>query len=209
MITSAFVNLWGNRAGAVSWDSDTGIGYFEFEPAFGRLGLNIAPVKMPVNENPGRVFSFNELRGSQTFKGLPGLLADVLPDRFGNAMINAWLAREGRAENSMNPVEMLCFTGKRGMGALEFEPVVPNVKDTVTKIEVDGLVSIAGAILTGRQNFNTNLSENEEKGLLDILKIGTSAGGARAKALIAYDEKTGEVKSGQAEAPEKLYPVAY
>ncbi len=201
MITTAFIHLWGQRVGAVAWNAETGVADFEFEPAFSRGGLDVAPIKMPLNGATGKIFSFNELRDNSTFKGLPGLLADVLPDRFGNTLINTWLAQTGRPQNSMNPVEMLCFIGKRGIGALEFEPAVPNVKDTATKIEMDSLVSIAGAILTGRQNFSANLPENEEKALMDILKIGTSAGGARAKALIAYNEKTGEVRSGQADAP--------
>jgi len=202
MITSAFINLWDKRVGAIAWNVETGVADFEFEPSFIRAGLNIAPMKMQVYGAAGRIFSFNELRDSQTFKGLPGLLADVLPDKFGNTLINAWLARAGRAENSMNPVEMLCFIGTRGMGALEFEPVVPKGNDNASKIEIDSLVTTAEAILTGRENFHANLSENEEKALLDILKIGTSAGGARAKAVIAYNEKTGQIRSGQAEAPE-------
>jgi len=201
MITTAFIHLWGQRVGAVAWNVETGVADFEFEPAFTRGGLDVAPIKMPVSGAAGKIFSFNDLRDNSTFKGLPGLLADVLPDRFGNTLINTWLAQTGRPQNSMNPVEMLCFIGKRGIGALEFEPAVPNVKDTATKIEMDSLVSIAGTILTGRQNFSANLPENEEKALMDILKIGTSAGGARAKALIAYNEKTGEVRSGQADAP--------
>ena len=201
MITTAFIHLWDRRVGAVAWNVETGVADFEFEPSFTRGELDIAPIKMPVNGAAGKIFSFNELRDNSTFKGLPGLLADVLPDRFGNTLINTWLAQTGRPQNSMNPVEMLCFIGKRGIGALEFEPAVPNVKDTATKIEMDSLVSIAGTILTGRQNFSANLPENEEKALMDILKIGTSAGGARAKALIAYNEKTGEVRSGQADAP--------
>ena len=201
MITTAFIHLWGQRVGAVAWNVETGVADFEYESSFTRGELDIAPIKMPVSGAAGKIFSFNELRDNSTFKGLPGLLADVLPDRFGNTLINTWLAQTGRPQNSMNPVEMLCFIGKRGIGALEFEPAVPNVKDTATKIEMDSLVSIAETILTGRQNFSANLPENEEKALMDILKIGTSAGGARAKALIAYNEKTGEVRSGQADAP--------
>ncbi|WP_158995149.1 type II toxin-antitoxin system HipA family toxin [Mucilaginibacter sp. L196] len=201
MINSAFINLWGERVGAIAWDADKGVADFEFEPAFLRKGWDISPLKMPVSGANGRIFSFNELRGNQTFKGLPGLLADVLPDRYGNTLINTWLARMGRPADSMNPVEMLCFIGQRGMGALEFEPVEPKGKNTSTKLEVDSLVEISEAILTGRKDFHTHLSKDEEKGLLDILKIGTSAGGARAKAVIAYNPKTGEVRSGQAEAP--------
>jgi serine/threonine-protein kinase HipA len=201
MINSAFINLWNERVGAIAWDADRGVADFEFEPSFLRKGWDIAPLKMPVSAANGRIFSFPELRESQTFKGLPGLLADVLPDRYGNTLINAWLARVGRPADSMNPVEMLCFIGQRGMGAVEFEPVEPKGKNTSTKLEVDSLVEISEAILSGRKDFHTELSKDDEKGLLDILKIGTSAGGARAKAVIAYNAKTGEVRSGQAEAP--------
>ena len=148
------------------------------------------------------VFSFRELAGSKTFKGLPGLLADVLPDRYGNELINTWLARVGRLSGSMNPVEMLCFTGKRGMGALEFEPVVPKSANQASVVEIGSLVDVAQQILTGRQSFQSQLSHDEQKALSDILKIGTSAGGARAKAIVAWNAETGEVRSGQTDAPE-------
>ncbi len=201
MIGSAFINLWGERVGAISWNAERQVADFEYEPSFLSKGWDIAPLKMPISESRGRIFSFNELRGNLTFKGLPGLLADVLPDRFGNTLINTWLARTGRSADSMNPVEMLCFIGKRGMGALEFEPVVPKGKESSTKLEVDSLVEIAEAILSGRKNFHASLSNHDEKELSDIIKIGSSAGGARAKALIAYNPETGEVRSGQADAP--------
>lgn len=201
MINSAFINLWGERVGAIAWNAEKSIADFEFEPDFLTNGRDISPLKMPLDIAKGMIFSFNELRGNQTFKGLPGLLADVLPDRYGNTLINTWLARVGRPADSMNPVEMLCFIGQRGMGALEFEPVEPKGKNTSTKLEVDSLVEMSEAILSGRKDFHASLSKDEEKGLMDILKIGTSAGGARAKAVIAYNTETGEVRSGQAEAP--------
>jgi serine/threonine-protein kinase HipA len=201
MITTAFINIWNKRVGAIAWDEATGIGSFEFERDFLDTGLDLAPLTMPVEEARGRVFSFPELRGTPTFKGLPGLLADVLPDRYGSTLINTWLARHGRPENSMCPAEMLCFVGKRGMGALEFEPVVPKPNGGATNIELNSLIEMAQEILSGRKDFNVNLQSDEEKALNDILKIGTSAGGARAKAVIAYNPETGEVKSGQAEAP--------
>ena len=201
MIETAFINIWNNRVGAVAWDSSSEIGSFEFEPAFLRNQWDLAPVLMPLNEAKGRIFSFNELKKSATFKGLPGLLADVLPDRYGNTLINSWLTRRGRPSDSMNPVEMLCFIGERGVGALEFEPPEPKVSQTSTLIEINDLVNVVNEILTGRQNFKTNLAENEEKALIDILKIGTSAGGARAKALIAFNPITNEVRSGQVIAP--------
>ncbi|HRG90628.1 MAG TPA: HipA N-terminal domain-containing protein, partial [Chitinophagales bacterium] len=200
--TTAFVNLWNKRVGAVAWDANNGLGDFEFDSAFLKQQLDIAPIKMPLQKAQiDPVFTFTEHRGSNTFKGLPGLLADVLPDRYGNNLINAWLAKMGRAPDSMTPVEMLCFQGKRGMGALEFEPVQPKGKNGATKLEIDSLVKVAEEILSGRQKFSTNISQHEEKALADILKIGTSAGGARAKALIAYNSVTGEIKSGQADAP--------
>lgn len=201
MIATAYIKLWNKRVGAVAWDNDRRIGSFQFTPSFISTKLNIAPLKMPIETAMGRIFSFTELRDTQTFKGLPGLLADVLPDKYGSAIINAWLAKKGRSTDSLNPVEMLCFIGRRGMGALEFEPVEPKVVNRANKLELDGLVHIVQQILTGRQDFNTNLSAQEEKALIDILKIGTSAGGARAKAIIAYNPLTKEVRSGQTDAP--------
>jgi serine/threonine-protein kinase HipA len=198
---TAYVNIWDKRAGAIAWDTATGTGSFEFEPSFIRNGWNLSPLMMPIQESRNRIYSFPELRSSLAFKGLPGLLADALPDRYGNEIINNWLTRRGRPSNSLNPVEMLCFIGKRGMGALEFEPNEPKISDRSVKIEISELVKIANDILTGRQDFTTNLSDNEEKALLDILKISTSAGGARAKAVIAYNARTGEVRSGQLTAP--------
>jgi len=200
MITTAWVNIWQKRVGAVAWDEKDRMGSFEYDPGFIKHRWDLAPLKMPIDE-ASRIFSFPELIRNNTFKGLPGLLADVLPDKYGNALINAWLAETGRPENSLNPVETLCFIGKRGMGALEFEPAVPKDNGKATKIEIDSLVKIAQEILSGRKDFHTNLSEGEKKALSEILKIGTSAGGARAKAVIAYNPETGEVKSGQAEAP--------
>lgn len=201
MINNAFINLWNKRVGAIAWDIDTGLAFFEYTPAFLSNKWDIAPLKMPIDGAESRVFTFPELKGTSTFKGLPGLLADVLPDKYGNTLINAWLSRNGRPTDSLNPVELLCFIGKRGMGALEFEPVEPKVTNGATRIELDSLIHIAQEILSGRQNFNTNLSADEEKALIDILKIGSSAGGARAKAVIAYNPDTKEIRSGQTDAP--------
>jgi serine/threonine-protein kinase HipA len=198
---TAYVNIWNKRIGAIAWNTERGLGTFEFEPSFFSSDLNLAPLKIPLAAARNRSFSFPELRNSPAFKGLPGLLADSLPDKYGNALINTWLARNGRPSDSLNPVEMLCFIGKRGMGALEYEPAIPKGPGTSTKVEIGSLVKIANEILSGREDFNANLSENEEHALLDILKIGTSAGGARAKAVIAFNPSTGEVRSGQVTAP--------
>lgn len=202
MANTATVKIWNNRVGAVAWDDATGVGSFEFEPSFLKTNLDLAPIKMPLSESQGRIFSFPELRNSPAFKGLPGLLADALPDKYGNALIDAWLSRNGRPSGSLNPVEMLCFIGKRGMGAMEFEPPEPKGTNSAAKLEIGALIQIANDILTGRKDFSANLSVDEEKSLLAILKIGTSAGGARAKALIAYNPETNEVRSGQADAPQ-------
>jgi len=200
MINNAFVNIWNKRVGAIAWDSERGLGTFQYDKDFLRAGLDLAPILMPINQGE-RLFSFPENRENATFKGLPGLLADVLPDKYGNALINTWLARQGRPTSSLNPVETLCFIGERGMGALDFEPVQPKHKNTSTKIELGSLIEIAEDILSKKIDFATNLNEDEEKALFEILKIGSSAGGARAKALIAFNEKTREVRSGQTSAP--------
>ncbi|PJE48119.1 MAG: toxin HipA [Sediminibacterium sp.] len=199
MITNAFIRIWDNIVGAISWDPQRGIAYFEYEPSFLNNLWDLSPIKMSTNNARGRIFSFPELIRNNTFKGLPGLLADVLPDKYGNELINIWLNKNGRPADSMNPVELLCFIGKRGMGALEFEPVISGAFVKSTKIEVSQLIEIAQAILSKKQLFKVKLSNDDAKALSDILKIGTSAGGARAKAVIAFNQNTGEVKSGQAD----------
>ncbi len=201
MITTAFINIWNKRVGAIAWDVDSALASFEFESSFLTNKWDLSPLKMPIADAGKRVFSFPELRGSTTFKSLPGLLADVLPDKYGNTLMNAWLSMNGRPADSMNPVEQLCFIGRRGIGALEFEPIVPKTNNGATKIELYSLINIAQEILSGRQHFNKQLSSDEAKALSDILKIGTSAGGARAKAVIAFNADTNEIRSGQADAP--------
>ena len=204
-MTVAEVKIWGKMAGAVIWNEDTGYATFEYDPRFKQQEFDIAPLKMPIDP-ANSTFSFPELRKEKnaeydTFKGLPGLLADALPDRYGNQLINVWLAQQGRPQDSMNPVEMLCFIGTRAMGALEFEPTVLKESKRTFLIEIDSLVDIAQKMLSQREGFTTNLQKDEESAVLEILKIGTSAGGARPKAVIAYNDKTGVVKSGQTKAP--------
>jgi len=201
MITTAFIHIWNKRIGAIAWDENARVASFEYDPAFLQHHWDIAPLEMPIEGANRKIFSFPELRGTTTFKGLPGLLADVLPDKYGNNLINVWLAKNGRPANSMNPVELLCFIGKRGMGALEFEPVIPKSTSGATKIELADLLQVAQKVLSGREEFITHLTGEEEKALSAILKMGTSAGGARAKAVITFNESTGEVRSGQADAP--------
>jgi len=204
-MNTAFVKIWGELAGAVAWDDTTGLATFEYDPKFISKGWDLAPFQMPITAS-NRLFSFPSLRKKadqalDTFKGLPGLLADALPDRYGNELINLWLAQQGRPMDSMNPVEMLCFIGTRGMGALEFEPPTLKESKRTFSVEIDSLVNIAQKMLSRKEAFATNLQADEEKAISEILRIGTSAGGARPKAVIAYNEKTGEVKSGQTNAP--------
>lgn len=201
----AEVKIWGKLVGAVAWDERVGLASFEFDPNFKNLNWDLSPLKMPI-ASTRKVMAFPELRRAKnsefdTFKGLPGLLADMLPDKYGNQLINMWLAQQGRPQDSMNPVEMLCFIGTRGMGALEIEPPILKESKRTFSIEITSLVDVAQKILSQRASFITNLHGDEEKAVLDILKIGTSAGGARPKAVVAYNEKTGEVKSGQTIAP--------
>ena len=134
----------------------------------------------------------------ETFHGLPGLLADSLPDKFGNALIDAWLASQGRLPESLNPVERLCYTGRRGMGALEFAPIIGPRARKASQIHIDRLVELASDILSDRGELNVSFSsESRKRALTDILRVGTSAGGARAKAVISWNPVTNEVRSGQ------------
>jgi serine/threonine-protein kinase HipA len=205
MVEVAEIWIWDQLAGVVLWDDTEQLGSFEFTSNFLQSGLDISSIKMPLGQGK-RIYSFPELRKSRgdvfdTFKGLPGLLADMLPDKYGNQLINTWLIQNGRQADSLSPVEQLCFIGKRGVGALEIRPSLRNDSEKATHLAIDSLVHIAGKILSSRENFQSDLSQEEQTALSDILKIGTSAGGARAKAVIAFNPKTGEVKSGHEKAP--------
>lgn len=203
-IDTAVVKLWGESVGAVSWLDDRGYGIFEFDPEFIKKELDISPIHMGLHEaraGNGR-FAFPALNKA-TFLGLPGLLADALPDKFGNSIIDAWLARQGRDSSGFSPVERLCYTGKRGMGALEFQPASMGSFDTSVAVEVSELVALAQHIMHERTTLDVQLNHSENDNadaILDILRVGTSAGGARPKAVIAMDDK-GHVMSGQVKAP--------
>jgi serine/threonine-protein kinase HipA len=206
MVDVAMVYLWGETVGAVRWDTSEQLAFFEFDPGFLKSNWDLSPLKMPL-PNGSRIYSFPELRSrnnesSDPFNGLPGLLADSLPDRYGHRLMNIWLAQNGRPENSMNPVEQLCFIGSRGMGALEFETAFFKDGKRASTLEIGSLVDTAKQMLDQREAFHTNLNKDESKAMAEILKIGTSAGGARPKALIAYNPQNGAVKSGQGNVPE-------
>ena len=205
MVDYAYIKIWDMLVGAVTWDSDRKLADFQYDKKFIEKNRDLSPLKMPIR-NGNRVYSFPELLPSKdsiedTFNGLPGLLSDSLPDKYGNLLIDKWLAQNGRAPDSMNPVEKLCFIGNRGMGALEFEPGQIKSGKYTFSIEVKSLVEIAQKMLSDREHFETNLSSDEQQAMEEILKIGTSAGGARPKAVIAFNEETKEVRSGQTKAP--------
>jgi serine/threonine-protein kinase HipA len=195
----AKVQLWGRTIGAVSQAEGRDTAAFQYDPEFATSGIELSPLTLPLGD---RVFEFPEL-ARRTFHGLPGLLADSLPDRFGNALIDAWLARQGRTPESFTAVERLCYTGTRGMGALEYAPGLGPRAKRATKIEISALVELASEILTHRGQLQGHFGRTKRTSTLkDILLVGTSAGGARAKAVIAWNRATNEVRSGQLPAGE-------
>ncbi len=191
MTRLAEVKLWGKTIGAVALEPDSRIATFEYLPEFVDSGIEVSPLVMPLSRE---VYSFPYLP-VETFAGLPGLLSDSLPDKFGNKLIDSWLATQNRLPESMDIIERLCYTGSRGMGALEYYPSIGFKAKTSTRIQVDKLVELASKILTKRTSIH-----GSAKSIEDILRVGTSAGGARAKALIAWNRTTNEVRSGQIEA---------
>jgi len=194
MTTLAEVRLWGRRIGAVALEDGADTAAFEYDPEFTNSGIEVAPLTMPLSR---QIYRFPELSRA-TFYGLPGLLADSLPDKFGHVVIDAWLARQGRAPESFNAVERLCYTGDRGMGALEYRPAIGPKRTESRQLHVDQLVELASEILTRRNELNVSFDgASREQAMADILQVGTSAGGARAKAVIAWNPDTNEVRSGQ------------
>ena len=197
MVDIARVNLYGQPVGTFRWDNNRQLAHFEYADSFIGKGLEPSPILMPVHQR--RVYSFSDI-GRETFKGLPGMLADSLPDTYGRALFDRWLALTGRS--SGNAVETLCYLGKRCMGALEFEPAMDAPYSPDVRIELDSLVEVASEALSKKEEFGANLEEDKKAAIAEIVRLGTSAGGQRAKAIIAYNPLTGEVRSGQIEAPE-------
>ena len=197
----AEVVLWGRVIGAVSWDASRALAAWEYSTAFQRSGIELAPLTMPLGP---RVYTFPAL-APESFYGLPGMLADSLPDKFGNALIDQWLIRSGRDRTSFSPIERLCYIGSRGMGALEFQPALRVGNDRSASVDIAELVHLANEALAQKLELSTQLVGSEAgdvDAIRDILRVGTSAGGARAKAIIAWNEATHEVRSGQVAAPE-------
>jgi len=187
--------------GAVSFDTEKGLGSFEYAPGFIKKGIELSPIKMPLSN---RIYSFPEL-DFNTFKGLPGLIADSLPDDFGNAVLNAWVAGQGRSPGDITPLQRLQYTGKRGMGALEYAPTTKlRSLNASQQVEIQSLVSIAQEILNSRDNFEVELKQNgqdDREAMMSLLSVGMSAGGARPKAVLAFNEDFTQVRSGQAKVP--------
>lgn len=197
-MTTAEVWLWGTRIGAVTLPADERYASFEYDPDFVPSGIELSPIAMPLGR---QLYRFPALP-TESFHGLPGLLADSLPDKYGNALIDAWLATQGRLPGDFNAVERLCYTGARGMGALEFRPSQGPAFPKSEEVEIDELVKLASEILIHRSRLNVTLTDKgKAEALREILRVGTSAGGARAKAIIAWNPKTNEVRSGQVKAP--------
>ncbi|MEI6972073.1 MAG: type II toxin-antitoxin system HipA family toxin [bacterium] len=200
--TVARVFLWGHPVGAVAWDAERRLATFEYQDAFIRSGLQVAPITIPPRRG---IFSFPSLN-QETFRGLPGLLADSLPDRFGNRLIDLWLQQQGRSLKDFSPVERLCYIGSRGMGALEFKPALTRQFASSNRLEVAELAELARDILADRFRLSTNLRRGETEALNTIIRVGTSAGGARAKAVINWNRQTGEIRSGQVAASPGFEP---
>ena len=196
-MTLAEVIMWGRTIGAVSLAEGTEYAAFQYTPEFAASGIEVSPITMPLSN---QVYVFPELP-RVTFHGLPGLLADSLPDKFGNALINVWLATQGRTAEDFNAIERLCYMGSRGMGALEFAPLTGSIARIDQRIEVDALVQLASDVLNRRSHLHTTLkNDHRAEAMKNILHVGTSAGGARAKAVIAWNRATNEVRSGQVDA---------
>lgn len=191
MTKTATVKLWGTPIGVFHLDDSKGYVSFEYAKDFLTSGIEVSPIMMPLSN---RLYEFPDLAKS-SFRGVPGLLADSLPDKFGNAVIDQWLAMQGRLPDSFNVVERLCYTGKRGMGALEYEPDYKAHRDIDEQINMTRMSDFASAIL--EEKTAILVSSESDVDYKQLLRLGTSAGGARAKAVIAYNEKTGQIRSGQ------------
>lgn len=201
-VETATVHLWGRTIGAVAWDEATALGRFEYDPAFQTSGIEPAPLMMPLGS---AIHQFPELN-RETYLGLPGMLADALPDKFGNALIDQWLASRGRTPGEFSPIERLCYVGNRGMGALEFEPAARlRPATTAGALDIEHLVTLASQALARKESLALDSASGSEPlaedDLRQIIQVGTSAGGARAKAVIGWNAESGEVRSGQLSLP--------
>lgn len=197
MHNTANVYLWGTHVGTVLLSDDSPIAKFQYSDEFRDMGVEVSPIRMPL---AATVFEFPELP-IKSFHGLPGLVSDSLPDKFGNKVIAAWLREQGKRPEDLNAVDRLCYTGRRGMGALEYKPALLDREDISERVTVDALSELADKVLRQREDAKAVLAPGMNE-YSAILRVGSSAGGARAKALIGWNETTGEVRSGQVTLPE-------
>ncbi|MEN8204141.1 MAG: type II toxin-antitoxin system HipA family toxin [Bacteroidota bacterium] len=195
------IKIWGHTLGAVAWDSLHNYGVIEFSEDFIRLGLDLAPLTMPLEDlaRGQRIFAFPGLN-TRTYEGLPGLLSDALPDAFGNAVLQGWLRSQNRGSESLTPMEKLSYMGKRAMGALEFEPAI-ETPEPEEKMEVERLLKLTNKVLEEKNKISLDLKADEERAMASLIRIGASAGGQRPKALIGYHPDTKELRSGQVPLP--------
>lgn len=187
--------------GAVSYNTETHVGAFEYFPEFIKTGIELSPIKMPLAK---KIYTFPQI-DRDTFKGLPGLIADSLPDDFGNAVMNAWIASQGKSTSDISPLQRLQYTGTRGMGALSYTPATKRKNLNASQpIHIESLISIAQDVLDKRSTFNINLSNNgqeDKEAMISLMSVGMSAGGARPKAVLAFNKDFTDVRSGQTDAP--------
>ncbi|XPF95737.1 type II toxin-antitoxin system HipA family toxin [Colwellia sp. RE-S-Sl-9] len=205
MVTEVIkVNYKEYDVGAVSYNADTQIGAFEYFPSFIKTGIELSPIKMPLAK---KIYSFPQIDHA-TFKGLPGLIADSLPDDFGNAVMNAWIASQGKSTSDITPLQRLQYTGMRGMGALTFSPAIKRKNLNASQpIHIESLISIAQEVLDKRAQFSVNLTSNgqeNKEAMMSLMSVGMSAGGARPKAVLAFNKDFTQVRSGQTDAPDSF-----
>lgn len=187
------VRAFGERVGALAAGARRGYA-FEYEPSWVRSGIQLAPILMPTGAR--RLFDFPGLP-QETFQGLPPMIADSLPDRFGSTLIDAWLARQGIAATEVTALDRLTYLGDRGIGALTYHPVQTPGEPPAGILDMNRLVTTARDAVTGRLGSD----EESAAALAQIISVGTSAGGARAKALINLNPTTGEVRAGHVVPP--------
>ena len=191
------IKIWGKELGAAIWDTDRQVAIFEYTKEFIKEEIDLAPLMMPLDAAVmgKRIYSFPNLN-PDTFKKLPGLLSDSLPDKFGNTLIDLWLSRNGRSPNDFTPIERLCYVGSKAMGALEFEPTIKNESNEIEDIQLGELVEIASKIMKKKESLETSFKNDKTKALDQIISVGTSAGGMRPKAVIAIKRNDERIVSG-------------
>ncbi len=189
------------EAAVISYDDNKLIGYLEYSPIFLGKSIELSPINMPVQGQ--KIFSFPSLN-PETFKGLPGMVADSLPDKFGHSVLNQWLASQGRV-SPITPLERLKYTGTRGMGALEYKPSIQMKNlNASQRLDLALLTELAQSVVSNRQHLNVAIKKNSAnpEAMKALLAVGTSAGGARPKAVLAFNDDFTEVRSGQVNAPD-------